>query len=365
MRCWPGWRGRSEAERCDVSTGALSAAIVGDGRHTATPISPHAGTRGTLRFVFSVAVSHVVTYVLAGLIASRVLDYPSIFEQPVIRDYYHPYASVDVVWSAGLQVVRGVLFGLVLLPLRGFLAATRWGWLWLWLVFVTIGIIGTPAASPGSLEGVIYTRMPQWFHAIGMPEMMLQTLVFSFLVHRTLRAAEHPLPQHLTRLLNAVAVACISFIGYTVVSLGFAFSAGVGLASGSDLRVLGQFIAPLVLTFAAVLVPGDRWWLPKHALLYLVSAGAFAAYQAAVLGSAGWLYVLIAPVLPVLISLAMTRPGGAAQVARSSAAKVPRPGFPRCGGMGWRGHRGVADGVECELDCLSVVVPTAANRGVA
>ena len=62
------------------------------------------------------------------------------------------------------------------------------------------------------------------------------------------------------------------------------------------------------MTFATVLVSAERWWLPKHALLYVASAGALAAYQAAVLGSAGWLYVLIAPVLPVLISLAMTRP---------------------------------------------------------
>lgn len=288
----------------------------------ATPTSSQTGTRGSVRFVFSVAVSQVVTYVLAGLIASRMLDYPGIFEQPVIRDYYHPYASVDVVWSAGLQVVRGVLFGLALLPLRGFLAARRWGWLWLWLIFVTIGIIGTPAAAPGSLEGVIYTRLPLWFHLIGLPEMVLQTLALSFLVHRSLRVAEHPLPPRLRTLLNGVAVASISFIGYTVVSLGFAFSAGVGLASGSDLRVLGQFVAPLLLTFAAVLVPGERWWLPKHALLYVASAGALAAYQAVVLGSAGWLYVLLAPVLPVLISLAMTRPRRPAPVPRSSAAKL-------------------------------------------
>jgi len=275
---------------------------------TAAP--PRSGVRESVRFVFAVAVSHVVTYFVAGLIASRALDYPGIFEQPIIRDYHHPYASVDVVWSAGLQAVRGVLFGLVLLPWRGFLRDTRWGWWWLWSVFAVIGILGTPAAAPGSLEGVIYSRLPLWFHLVGLPEMLLQTLAFSFLVHRTLRAPEHPLPPRLRTLVNALAVACISFLGYTVVSLAFAFSAGVGLASGSDLRVLGQFVAPLVLTFGAVLVPGARWWLPKNVLLYVASAAALAAYQAAVLGSAGWVYVLLAPILPALISLAMTRPQG-------------------------------------------------------
>lgn len=269
---------------------------------------PHTNASGSVRFVFSVVGSHVATYFVAGLIASRAFSYQALLEQPVIRDYYLPYGSVDVVRFAVLQVVRGILFGLVLLPLRGFLAATRAGWLWLWLVFLVVGILGTPAAAPGSLEGVIYTRLPVWFHLIGLPEIALQTLAFSWLVHRTLRAAEHPLPRWLGTLLAAAAVTSISFLGYTAVSLAFAFSAGVGLESGSDASVLGQFVALLVLTFAVVLVRRDRWWLPKHVLLYVASAGALAAYQWFVLGSAGWTYVLLAPILPALISMTMTRP---------------------------------------------------------
>ncbi len=292
-----------------------------------SPSSP--GARGAVRFVSSVAVSHVVTYLVAGLFASRLFDYPGIFEQPIIRDYYLPYGSVDPVWSLGFQVVRGVLFGLVLLPLRRFLAATRLGWLWLWLVFLAIGILGTPAAAPGSLEGVIYSRLPLWFHAIGLPEVALQTLAFSYLVHRTLRAAAHPLPPLLGTLLNAVVVACISFLGYTVVSLGFAFSAGVGFASGSNLLVLGQFVAPLALTFATALVPRHRWWLSRHVLLYLASAAALASYQAVALGSTGWLYVLVAPVLPVLISLAITRPRTGPPLDTGRGKAPPGPREPR------------------------------------
>lgn len=263
---------------------------------------------GTGRFVLSVAVNHVVTYLVAGLIASRALDYPGIFEQPVIRDYYLPYGTVDPLWSVTLQVVRGAIFGLVLLPFRALLASSRLGWLWLWLLFLGVGILGTPAAAPDSFEGVLYTRLPLWFHLIGLPEVTLQTLAFSLLTHRTLRAADHPLPARWRTLLSALTVACISFLGYTAVSLGFAFAAGVGMASGSDARVLGQFIAPLLITFLLVLVPGDRWWLPKHAALYLLSAVSLAAYQALVLGSTGWLYVLLAPILPVLISALMSRP---------------------------------------------------------
>lgn len=262
---------------------------------------------GSLRFVVSAAFSHLVTYLLVGLLASRALNYAEILERPVIGDYYLPFGSVNLVASTVLQLLRGVMFGVVLLPLRSVLTASRWGWLWLWSVFVVIGIFGTPAAAPSSFEGLLYTRLPWWFHAVGLPEMLLQTLAFSVLVHRTLRAKAHPPARRTRELIDALAVACIAFLGYTAVSLVFAFAAGVGLASGSDARVLGQFVAPLVLGFLTVLVARGRWWAPMHAALYTGSAATLALYQALVLGSTGWTYVLLAPVLPVLISLAMTR----------------------------------------------------------
>lgn len=62
---------------------------------------------------------------------------------------------------------------------------------------------------------------------------------------------------------------------------------------------------------------GQRWWLPTHVVLYVASAGTLALYQALGLGSAGWVYLLLAPVLPVLISLLMTRPHGPQAVSTS------------------------------------------------
>jgi hypothetical protein len=277
---------------------------------TSSPDVTPATYPGSLRFVASAAIGHVVTYLLVGLVASRALDYAELLERPAISDYYLPYGSVDLMASTALQVLRGVMFGLALLPFRGVLSAARWGWLHLWVVFVVMGILGTPAAAPSSFEGLLYTRLPLSFHAIGLPEMLLQTLVFSVLLHRTLRARTHPLAPRTRVPADALAVACIAFLGYTAVSLVFAFAAGVGLASGSDARVLGQFVAPLVLGFLAVLLARGRWWAPTHAALYIASAAALALYQGLVLGSTGWVYVLAAPALPVLISLAMTRERG-------------------------------------------------------
>lgn len=264
-------------------------------------------SRGPARFVATAAAIHVVTYLLVGLVASRALDYTDLLSRAVISDYYLPYGSADLLASTALQVLRGALFGLVLLPFRTLLAGSRWGWLWVWSVFVVIGILGTPAAAPSSFEGVVYTRLPWWFHLVGLPEMLVQTLGFSVLLHRTVRAPSHPMAARPRRVMAALVVASIAFLGYTAISLAFAFSAGTDLASGSDGRVLGQFVTPLLLGFLTALVARGRWWGPAHAVLYLSSVVALALYQGLVLGSTGWLYVLVAPVLPLVISLAMTR----------------------------------------------------------
>ena len=67
----------------------------------------------------------------------------------------------------------------MLFMLRETFFATRWGWLRLWLVLVVVGIIGPMGPVPGSLEGMIYTRIPLSVQLMGLPEVVLQTLVFS------------------------------------------------------------------------------------------------------------------------------------------------------------------------------------------
>ena len=93
---------------------------------------------------------HFVTYFLAGLVASSLLDYRWAFEQPVIRDYMVAFASTAVFLGPALQVVRGMIFGLVLLPFRHSIA-TRLGWLWLWALVIGIGILSAGESKAEAL----------------------------------------------------------------------------------------------------------------------------------------------------------------------------------------------------------------------
>ena len=253
-------------------------------------------------FIFSVTAFHVITYFIAGIISSSVFNYKQLFSLPIIADYFKPTESQTVYLGLLIQIIRGLLFALVLLPFRQFLKANKNGWLLLWSVFLVFGIINTPAASPASIEGIIYTKLPLWFHLIGMPEIVLQTLVFSLLVHRKLCPENYRLPEYVTAVIDSLSVTCISFFGYTVVSILFAFAAKTDIdQTGVNIKILGQFIAPLAAIFICAMTGTDKIIL-KHFVLYAVSALSILIYGKIILGSAELLYVLSAPILPAIIS---------------------------------------------------------------
>jgi hypothetical protein len=273
--------------------------------------------RSVRLFVLRVTIAHTLTYFVAGLLAATILDYRSAFEQPIIRDYMQPFGSASVFWGPVGQLLRGVIIGLVLLPFRHVLADTRRGWLYLWLLLVGSGIVSTSAAAPASIEGVIYTRLPLWYHVFGLPEMLLQTLAFSIVVHLYLR---HPtgllqaLPSVWGVIVQALVGACWAFVGYALASILFALAAGADIAADSNtsLRTQGVFVAPFALnaaiTLGVKLAAVDRrpGRVGVFVLVLASNAGAIALYQVLVLGGVSVAYALLAPVLPAAIIAAVS-----------------------------------------------------------
>ena len=140
----------------------------------------------TFKFLIRVTIFHVLTYFIYGLLASAIFQYSVLFESPIIRDYYKQYGTVSNYIGPVIQILRGLIFGIVLLPFKKTIQESKIGWLYTWALFVGIGILGTPAAAPSSIEGLIYTKIPLWFHLIGFPEILLQTLTFSLIIHNSI-----------------------------------------------------------------------------------------------------------------------------------------------------------------------------------
>jgi hypothetical protein len=134
------------------------------------------------KVVLKTAVVHTVTYFAVGLLALFALDYRRLFADPnisiLMRQTSHPIVAAGPLF----QPLRGILFALVFFPLRKVLFGERSGWGVMWLLLVVVGIFSTFGPSPGSIEGMIYTTLPIGFQLIGLPEVILQSLLLSVIL---------------------------------------------------------------------------------------------------------------------------------------------------------------------------------------
>ncbi|WP_437958145.1 hypothetical protein WME76_43940 [Sorangium sp. So ce119] len=129
-------------------------------------------------------VTHSVTYIVMGLLASSLLDYTRLFAESSLSLMMRPTSDRWVMAGPLFQPVRGLMFGVVFHALREPFFGKKSGWLAMWLVLVVVGIIGTFGPAPGSVEGMVYTVLPLSVHLRGLPEVLLQSLFLSLiLVH--------------------------------------------------------------------------------------------------------------------------------------------------------------------------------------
>jgi hypothetical protein len=131
------------------------------------------------RFFFRITACHMVTYMIVGFIAYTIMDYPTRFSEEC--SIMVPTDSTRVALGPSLQVIRGLIFALVLYPFRRVFLDEGWGWLKLWGLFLGLAILSTAGPAPGSVEGLIYTKAPIGGQILGLWEVVVQTLAMSVL----------------------------------------------------------------------------------------------------------------------------------------------------------------------------------------
>jgi apolipoprotein N-acyltransferase len=127
-------------------------------------------------------VVHTITYFFMGLLAASFLNYKEAFSRPEMACWMRQFNDPLLVAGPLFQPIRGLLFALVLYPLREILFVRRNGWLVLCWLLVGIGILGTFGPAPGSLEGLIYTRLAVIGQLRGWLEVVPQAFLLSALL---------------------------------------------------------------------------------------------------------------------------------------------------------------------------------------
>jgi len=151
-------------------------------------------------------VVHTVSYFVVGLIAFTFFDYRSRFADPVAANMFRQTDHLLVSAGPLFQVLRGFLFGVAFHFLRDIIFPRKYGWLILWLILVIVGVLSPFGAAPSSIEGMIYTVLPPWFHIMGLPEVLIQSGLLAFL---TCYWVNHPEKKWLNWVLGIIFVLCI------------------------------------------------------------------------------------------------------------------------------------------------------------
>jgi hypothetical protein len=125
-------------------------------------------------------VCHSITYMLMGALAFHFLHYADFINNP--NSGMRPTTSLWVILGVPLQIFRGVLFASIFYLFREQLFGRKNGWLLMAWMLIGIGILGTFAAPPGSLEGFIYTTVPFGTQVRGYLEIVTQALLLSALL---------------------------------------------------------------------------------------------------------------------------------------------------------------------------------------
>jgi len=130
-------------------------------------------------FFWRITSSHMITYFILGIIAVNLLNYQEIFDNSdSLRAFDSPWISA----GAALQVIRGLIISIALWYFKDCFLYQKYGWLKLWGLIAGLSILSTAGATPGSIEGFIYTTIPVVDQIKGYIEIIPQTLLFAILV---------------------------------------------------------------------------------------------------------------------------------------------------------------------------------------
>lgn len=136
--------------------------------------------KGSLKsYLFRFSIVHVLIYVFIALLFRNYLNYNEQFTSSVLYNNFRNSDSVIMRFAPLFQLGRGIFLGLIIYPIYNCIIDVKNGWLKLFGLLWGLSLIGSVAATPGSIEGFIYTSTPIIEHLLGLPEVTLQTMLFA------------------------------------------------------------------------------------------------------------------------------------------------------------------------------------------
>ena len=166
------------------------------------------------RYFWQVTYAHVISYFIAGFIAMAFFDYREWWATEAFKAFYRDINSPIIPLGGGfLQIIRGIITALVLLPLRKTFFEEKYGLLKLALVIFGFSIVSTYAAAITSFEGLIYLKVPLIYHIRGIPEGLIWLSLFIGILFIAFKYSHNKLVTALS-IIIMVLICLMSVMGY-------------------------------------------------------------------------------------------------------------------------------------------------------
>ena len=171
-----------------------------------------------VKFFWRVTYSHTIAYFIAGIFAVSVMNYREIFSSDAISSLMLPVDAPIVALGPLLQILRGIIIALILLPLRKTFFEEKHGLLKLGLIMIGFSLLSTFGPTLGSFEGYIYTKVSYLYQIFGYPE----AIVYFSLFLLSLYFSQKYESKKIVTVLSIIAVVLISFMSI----MGFLAASG-------------------------------------------------------------------------------------------------------------------------------------------
>jgi hypothetical protein len=162
-------------------------------------------------FIWRISYSHVIAYFVAGLFAVLVMGYQELFATEPLS-FMRPVDSAIVALGPSLQILRGVLLSLVLIPIRNVFLEEKYGFVKLGALILGLSLFLTIGPTIGSFDGYIYTNIPIITQILGYPEAFLYVFIFSGLLWISYKKQEEILD--ILAIIAVVLIIAMGVMGY-------------------------------------------------------------------------------------------------------------------------------------------------------
>jgi hypothetical protein len=131
------------------------------------------------KYFWQITYSHTIAYFIAGIFALVVVNYRDLFATEIISSFMLPIDEpIMALGGTFLQIFRGIIIALIILPLRKVFFEEKYGLIKLGIMILGFSQLSTIGPTMGSFEGYIYTKIPVMYQILGYPEAIIYILLF-------------------------------------------------------------------------------------------------------------------------------------------------------------------------------------------